>query len=76
MPTFLKIGNKTINLDHVFEIDDYGDRIHLYYAVTSMDAGGIDQPSYSQLDGADAEALRRWIAEHVSDIGATLRADA
>jgi hypothetical protein len=40
MATFLTIGQKTINLDQVFEIDDYGDRIRVFYAVTSSDTTG------------------------------------
>ncbi len=75
MPTFLKVSNKTINLDHVFEIDDYGDRIRVYYAVTSSDTTGTQQPSYTELEGVAAEALRGWIAAHVTDIGAALQAD-
>ncbi len=62
MPTFLQVDNKTINLDLVFEIDDYGDRIRLYYVVSSADTSGTLQPSYSELNGRAAEDLRRYLA--------------
>ncbi len=69
MATFLRIGNKTINLDLVFEIDDYGDRLRLYYAVASSDTDGLQQPSYSELDGDSAEALRQWLDAHAMEVG-------
>ena len=67
MATFLKVGTKTINLDLVFEIDDYGDRLRVYYAVASSDTTGLQQPSYSELDGAAAQALRQWLAAHAQE---------
>lgn len=73
MANFLKVDNKTINMDQVFEIDDYGDRIRVYYAVSSSDTSGVQQPSYSELNGVAAEALRRWIEDHATDIGAATR---
>lgn len=69
MATFIRVDNKTINMDQVFEIDDYGDRIRVYYVVSSSDTSGVRQPSYSELDGAAAEALRRWIEENATYIG-------
>ena len=69
MPTFLRIGPKTINLDLVFEIDDYGDRLRVYYAVASSDTDGVQQPSYSELDGAAAQALRQWLDAHATEVG-------
>lgn len=69
MPTLLQVDNKTINLDLVFEIDDYGDRIRLYYVVSSTDATGTLQPSYSELDGQAAEDLRRYLARVAIEAG-------
>jgi pyruvate carboxylase len=71
MATLLKIGTKTINMDQVFEIDDYGDRLRLYYLAASSDTNGVQQPAYAELNGAEAEALRRWIAQNATDLGAT-----
>lgn len=67
MPTFLRVDNKTINLDLVFEIDDYGDRLRLYYAVSSSDTSGTQQPSYTELNGQAAEDLRRYLARVATD---------
>ena len=69
MATLLKIGEKTINFDQVFEIEDYGDRMRVFYAVTSSDTVGARQPAYAELSGRDAAALRRWIAAHAEDLG-------
>lgn len=68
MATFLKVGDKAINLDQVFEINDYGDRLRVYYAVASSDTSGTRQPSYAELEGAAAEALRLWLAQHAVDL--------
>ncbi len=70
MPTFLRVDNKTINLDLVFEVDDYGDRIRLYYVVSSTDANGTQMPSYSELDGQAADDLRRYLARVAIDAAA------
>lgn len=67
MPTLLRVDNKTINLDLVFEIDDYGDRVRLYYAVSSNDTNGNQQPSYSELRGQAADDLRRYLARVAID---------
>lgn len=69
MATLVKIGAKTINLDQVFEIDDYGDRLRLYYAAASSDTNGLQQPAYAELNGTEAEALRRWLAQNATDLG-------
>lgn len=66
MAIFVKIDNKTINMDQVFEIDDYGDRIRLFYVAASSDTNGLQQPAYAELDGAAANALRRWIADNAT----------
>jgi hypothetical protein len=70
MATLVRIGSKTINLDQVFEIDDYGDRLRLYYASASSDTNGLQQAAYAELNGAEAEALRRWIARNATDLEA------
>jgi len=70
MATLLKIASKTINIDQVFEINDYGDRIRVFYGVTSSDRASERQPAYAELTGAAAESLRRWIAAHAEDLGA------
>lgn len=72
MPTLLKLDSKTINLDQVFEINDYGDRIRVFYAVPSCDTAGMQQPTYAELDGDTAEALRRWLLRHSTDLMADL----
>ena len=69
MATLLKIGEKTINFDQVFEIEDYGDRMRVFYAVTSSDTVGARQPAYAELAGPAAAALRRWIAARAEDLG-------
>ncbi|HEU4326617.1 MAG TPA: hypothetical protein VFS21_25985 [Roseiflexaceae bacterium] len=68
MPTLLKLDSKIINLDQVFEINDYGDRIRVFYAVPSCDTAGTQQPTYAELDGDAAEALRRWLLRHSTDL--------
>ena len=70
MATLVKIGAKTINLDQVFEIDDYGDRLRLYYATASSDTNGLQQPAYAELNGAEAATLRRWLAQNATDLEA------
>jgi hypothetical protein len=70
MATLVRIGTKTINLDQVFEIDDYGDRLRLYYAAASSDTNGLQQPTYAELNGAEAAALRRWLAQNATDLAA------
>ena len=69
MATLVKIAGKTINLDQVFEVEDYGDRMRVFYAVTSSDTAGARQPAYAELSGPAAAALRRWIAAHAEDLG-------
>ncbi len=72
MPTLLKLDSKIINLDQVFEINDYGDRIRVFYAMPSCDTAGTQQPTYAELDGDAAEALRRWLLRHSADLMADL----
>jgi hypothetical protein len=72
MATLLKLDSKIINLDTVFEINDYGDRIRVYYAVPSCDPAGTQQPSYAEVDGLPAELLRRWLSRHCIDLMAEL----
>ena len=72
MATLLKLDSKIINLDTVFEINDYGDRIRVYYAVPSCDPVGTQQPSYAEVDGVPAELLRRWLSRHCIDLMAEL----
>ncbi|GAB4209945.1 MAG: hypothetical protein OHK0022_42000 [Roseiflexaceae bacterium] len=72
MPTLLKLDSKIVNLDQVFEINDYGDRIRVFYAVPSCDTAGTQQPTYAELDGDAAEALRRWLLRHSTDLMADL----
>jgi len=72
MATLLKLDSKIINLDTVFEINDYGDRIRVYYAVPSCDPAGTQQPSYAEVDGVPAELLRRWLSRHCIDLMAEL----
>jgi hypothetical protein len=64
MATFVRVDNKTINMDLVFEIDDYGDRLRLFYAVASSDNSGEHRPSYSELRGTAADAIRQWVARN------------
>jgi hypothetical protein len=64
MATLLRLGPRIINMDLVFEIEDYGDRLRLFYAATSSDQAGAQQPTYSDIDGAAAEALRTWLARN------------
>jgi len=76
MALLLKLESKIINLDNVFEIEDYGDRMALFYAVASSDIAGTQQPAYAEVDGAAAQALRRWLSEHTIDILAQAAGDA
>lgn len=75
MATLLKLDSKFINLDTVFEINDYGDRIRVYYAVPSCDPVGTQQPSYAEVDGLAAELLRRWLSHHCIDLLEQLSAE-
>lgn len=68
MATFLRVDGKVINMDLVFEIDDYGDRMRVFYAVSSSDSNGVQQPAYAELRGAGADGLRDWLAENATDI--------
>ena len=68
MATFLRVDGKVINMDLVFEIDDYGDRMRVFYAVSSSDTNGVQQPAYAELRGAGADALRDWLAQNADDI--------
>ena len=71
MATFLRVDSKVINMDLVFEIDDYGDRMRVFYAVSSSDTNGVQQPAYAELRGTSADALRDWLAQNAADIGST-----
>lgn len=64
MPTLLKLGRKIINVDLVFEIEDYGDRMRIFYAVASSDTAGVQQPAYAEIDGAAAVHLRAWFEQN------------
>ena len=64
MATLLSLGRRVINMDLVCEIEDYDDRIRLFYAVCSSDSAGVQQLTYADIDGAEAEAMRSWLSEH------------
>jgi len=76
MATLLKLDSKIINLDAVFEIEDYGDRMGIFYIVASTDVAGTQQPAYAEIEGAPAQALRRWLAKHSIDLMAEAAGDA
>ena len=70
MATLLSLGRRVINIDLVCEIEDYDDRIRLFYAVCSSDSAGAQQLTYADIDGAAAEAFRTWLAEHAAQLAA------
>ncbi|MDP9310012.1 MAG: hypothetical protein M3R24_03775 [Chloroflexota bacterium] len=75
MAMFLRVDSKVINMDLVFEIDDYGDRMRVFYAVSSSDTNGVQQPAYAELRGTSADALRNWLAHNAADIGSSTSED-
>lgn len=68
MPTLLQFGRRVINMDLAFEIEDYGNRIRIFYAVTSSDSAGAQQAVYADLDGTAATAFRAWLADHATQL--------
>jgi hypothetical protein len=63
MATLIQLGRRVINLDLVFEIEDYGDRLRIFYAVSSSDTTGAQQPAYADVEGQEAERLRAWLTQ-------------
>jgi hypothetical protein len=70
MASLLQLGSRTINLDLVFEIEDYGDRLRIFYAVASSDSAGVPQPAFADVAGREAQALRAWLAQRAVQLPA------
>jgi hypothetical protein len=66
MATLLQIGRRVINIDLVFEIEDYGDRIRAFYAVPTGD--GTESQAYADLDGEAANVFRAWLANNATQL--------
>ena len=69
MATLITIGQNTINLDQVTEIDDRGELIRVFYAVgLYSSADETQQLAYSEFRGEEAELLHWWLEHNAVDV--------